>query len=90
MGSLVDLARAPRLDSSHTTQQTHPSAVVQQTSPTLPRVLEHRIQFIAKFYNFTPEELVETKEIAAGDIEAATVCFRHLLAKIVAAKDYLL
>jgi hypothetical protein len=53
----------------------------------LPPILEHRIEFVARFHNFTPDELAEAKEIAAGDIEAATICFRHLLAKILASQE---
>jgi len=48
----------------------------------LPRDLERRIEFVGKHHGFTPDELIEAKEIAAGDIENATVCFRRLLAEI--------
>ena len=48
----------------------------------LPKDLERRIELVARFHNFTAEELAEAKEIARGDPENAAVCFRHLLASI--------
>jgi hypothetical protein len=50
----------------------------------LPKDLERRIEFVAQFHGFTPEELAEAKEIAAGDIENAIPCFRRLYADILA------
>jgi hypothetical protein len=48
----------------------------------LPKDLERRIEFVAKFHGFTNDELTEAKETAAGDIENAIPCFRALLTDI--------
>ena len=53
-----------------------------QPAKSLPKDLQRRIEYVAAFHSFTPEQLAEAKEIASGDPENATVCFRHLLASI--------
>ena len=57
------------------------------TRKRLPEDLERRIEYIAAFHGFKPEELQEAKEIAASDIEIAIPCFRALFAEIMAAND---
>ena len=53
----------------------------------LPKALERRIEFVGKHHAFTDEQLAEAKEIAAGDVDGATLCFRELLAEILAESE---
>ena len=48
----------------------------------LPEDLERCIDYVAAFYDFTPDELREAKQIAAGDVENALTCFRELANEI--------
>ena len=57
------------------------------TRKRLPEDLERRIEYVARFHGFTPDELTEAKAIAAGDVENATVCFRALRDEIPACAE---
>ena len=48
----------------------------------LPEDLERCIDYVAAFHGFTPDELQEAKEIAAGDVKNALTCFRALMYEI--------
>ncbi len=53
----------------------------------LPKALERRIVFVGKHHGFTDEQLAEAKEIAAGDVDGATLCFGELHAEILAGRE---
>lgn len=58
------------------------------TKTNLPTDLERHIEFVAKLHGFTPEELAQAKEIAAGDIENAITCFRELVAETLVKNEH--
>ena len=61
----------------------HKAALLDElTRQRLPEDLERRIECVAAFYNFPPDELQLAKDIVAGDIENATTFYRYASARI--------
>lgn len=78
----ANAARAPAkaAEGAFAASAASPVALVARNSPdiALPAELERLIICVASLHAFSPSEIREAREIAAGDVAKALICFRRL------------